>query len=299
MNARAPASMARSTPSSRKTSFAAILRAIGQQKSPPRFPGAGRVIVAEAGLAFGFDGFFDLALFLLFLLLELIADEFEDGHFRAIAHASTAVDNARVAAGAGRKLRRHFAEERLRHGRGHQVSRGLAAGLQGVALAEGDDLFGDGARGLGARQSSGDAAVLKQIGDQVAQGRTAVPRIASQFRSRLQMSHGFSFPLSIANFPLVSDFSGGRDECPGLPVVKNYRPIVSSEVGGAVWLGSGGQMMRPCSSNFMPRLRPIFTSISLISLSDFRPKVLVFSISFLLFCTSSRMVWMLAFFRQL
>src|SRR5258708_31986091 len=79
MNARAPASMARSTPSSRKTSFAAILRAIGQQKSPPRFPGAGRVIVAEAGLAFCFDHFFDLALFFFFLLLELLADEFEDG----------------------------------------------------------------------------------------------------------------------------------------------------------------------------------------------------------------------------
>src|SRR5258708_1621031 len=189
MNARAPASIARSTPSSRKTSFAAILRAIGQQKSPPRFPGAGRAIVAEAGLAFCFDRFFHLALFFLFLLLDLVADEFEDGPFRAITHASTAVDNARVAAGAVGKLRRDFAEELLRHGRGHQVSRGLAAGLQSVALPEGDNLFGDGACGLGARQSGGDAAVFKQIGDQVAQGRAAVPRIASQFRSRLQMSH--------------------------------------------------------------------------------------------------------------
>src|SRR5882762_2581560 len=268
-------------------------------KKPAPVSRSGPCNRCRGGLAFGFDGFFDLALFFLFLLLELVADEFEDGHFRAITHASTSVDNARVAAGAVGKLRRDFAEELLRHGRGHQVSRGLAACLQSVALPEGDNLFGDGACGLGARQRGGDAAVFKQIGDQVAQGRAAVPRIASQFRSRFQMSHGFSFPLSIANFPLVSDFSGGRDECPGLPVVTNYRPIVSSEVGGAVWLGSGGQMMRPCSSNFMPRLRPIFTSISLISLSDFRPKFLVFSISFSLFCTSSRMVWMLAFFKQL
>src|SRR6266851_2380627 len=66
--------------------------------------------------------------------------------------------------------------------------------------------------------------------------------------------------------------------------------MFSSDAGAAVWLGSGGQMMRPCSSNFMPSARPIFTSISLISLSDLRPKFLVFSISFSLFWTSSRVV---------
>src|SRR5580704_13714519 len=78
-----------------------------------------------------------------------------------------------------------------------------------------------------------------------------------------------------------------------------YSPTVSSLGGGAVWLGRGGQIIRPCSSNFMPRLRPILVSISLISLSDFLPKFFVFSISFSLFCTSSRMVWMFAFFKQL
>ena len=39
--------------------------------------------------------------------------------------------------------------------------------------------------------------------------------------------------------------------------------------------------------------------ISLISLSDFRPKFLVLSISASVFCTSSPMVLMLAFLRQL
>src|SRR5712692_1105284 len=78
-----------------------------------------------------------------------------------------------------------------------------------------------------------------------------------------------------------------------------YSPAVSSGVGGAVWVGGGGQMMRPCSSNFMPRPRPILCRISLISFSDLRPKFFVFSISFSLFWTSSRMLWMLAFFRQL
>src|SRR5262250_3044344 len=78
-----------------------------------------------------------------------------------------------------------------------------------------------------------------------------------------------------------------------------YRPAVSSAEGGAVWLGSGGHMMRPCSSNFIPRLKPILVRISLISLSDLRPKFFVFSISFSLFCTNSRMVWIFAFLRQL
>src|SRR5579863_8743219 len=77
------------------------------------------------------------------------------------------------------------------------------------------------------------------------------------------------------------------------PRSDDYIPPIESSAddgGGAVWLGSGGQIMRPCSSNFMPKLRPIFTSISLISLSDLRPKFFVFSISFSLFCTSSRIV---------
>src|SRR2546430_17556754 len=75
-----------------------------------------------------------------------------------------------------------------------------------------------------------------------------------------------------------------------------YRPPPreSSDEGAAVWLGSGGQMMRPGSSNFMPREKPTLTRISLISLRDLRPKFLVLSISFSLFCTRSRMVRLLA-----
>src|SRR5258705_6946960 len=124
-------------------------------KSPRRLPGAGCVLVAEASLTLSFDGFFDLALFFLFLLLELVADEFEDGHFRAIAHARAPVDDARVTAGPIGKFRRDFAEQLLRHGRGHQVSGGLAARSKSIALAEGDDFLGDRARGLGARQRGG------------------------------------------------------------------------------------------------------------------------------------------------
>src|SRR5882724_7660347 len=226
-------------------------------------------------LALRFHGLFDLGLLFLFFLLELVADELEDGDLSSIAHANARGDDARVASRAIRELRCDIAEELLRDARRHDVSRRLPSRLQRVALAERDHFFRHWPRRFRAGQCRSDAPVFKKIGHQIPQRRAAVPWIASQFRSRFQVSH-------------VSFF-----------LASSYRPTESSVEGAAVWLGSGGQMMRPCSSNFMPRLRPIFTSMSLISFSDLRPKFFVFSISFSLFCTSSRMVWMLAFFRQL
>src|SRR5207237_7849710 len=52
-------------------------------------------------------------------------------------------------------------------------------------------------------------------------------------------------------------------------------------------------------STRMPRLRPIVCRISLISFRLLRPKFFVFSISASVFCTSSRIVRMFAFLRQL
>src|SRR5207253_1561094 len=144
--------------------------------------------------------------------------------------------------------------------------------MERVALAERDHVLGKRPRSLRAGERGSDALPLDEVGDQIAQGGPAMSGFASEFESCIEVSHGFS---------------------------RAYKPAVSSGVGGAVWLGSGGQMMWPRSSNFIPRLRPILCRISLISLSDFRPKFLVFSISFSLFCTSSRMLWMFAFFRQL
>src|SRR4051794_17586236 len=43
--------------------------------------------------------------------------------------------------------------------------------------------------------------------------------------------------------------------------------------------GGGGAMRRPCASGFMPSDSPIVWRISLISLSDLRPKFLVRNIS--------------------
>ena len=130
-------------------------------------------------LALGFDGFLDLALLFLFLFLELVADEFKNGDLGAVAHADARGDDARVAAGTIGKLRRDLAEELRGDRRSHEISGGLAARLERVALAESDDLLCHGARRFGTRQSGGDPSMLKKIGDQVAQGRAAVPRIAS------------------------------------------------------------------------------------------------------------------------
>ena len=67
-------------------------------------------------LALGFFGdfFFLRALFFVFLL-QLVADEFEDGDLSAIADADAGGDDARVAARAIRKLRSDVGEKLLRH----------------------------------------------------------------------------------------------------------------------------------------------------------------------------------------
>src|SRR5712692_8581826 len=254
-----------------------------EMKSPPRRAkcqgGLGNVLVTvsgEIGLAFGFGGFFLLGLSFLFLEFEFVANELEDRHLGVVADTIAGVDDAGVAAGAIREFRSDLAEQFLRDGRKHDVGSRHTARLQRVALAKGDHFLRHRARRFGARQRGSDSPVFKQIGDQAAQHRAAMSRLLSEFGTRVEMSHRLYCSLSPYSCPSAS-----------------------SDAGAAVWLVSGGQMMRPCSSNFMPSARPIFTSISLISLSDLRPKFLVFSISFSLFWTSSRMVWMLAFFRQL
>src|SRR4029450_389319 len=96
-----------------------------------------------------------------------------------VTYARAGGDDAGVAAGAVGELRCDFAKEFLGDAGSEDVGGGLAAGSERVALAGGGELFGDGARGLGARQRGGDAAVLEQVGDKVAQGGTTVPRIAA------------------------------------------------------------------------------------------------------------------------
>jgi len=84
----------------------------------------------RSDLALGFFGdFFFLGALFLFFLLELVVDEFEDGHFGAIADANAGGDNTRVASGPIRKLRCDVGEELLRDVRRREIRSGLAARL--------------------------------------------------------------------------------------------------------------------------------------------------------------------------
>ena len=64
-----------------------------------------------AGFRFFRWSFFFLGALFLFLLLELVADQFENGDFRPIANANSGGDDAGVAARAISKLRCDFAEQ--------------------------------------------------------------------------------------------------------------------------------------------------------------------------------------------
>src|SRR3989454_11693060 len=66
-----------------------------------------------------------------------------------------------------------------------------------------------------------------------------------------------------------------------------YSPMFSSDAGAAVWLGSGGPMMRPGSSDFITQARALFTTISLVLFSDFPPEVLGFRLLFLVLLTGA------------
>jgi hypothetical protein len=129
------------------------------------------------------DGFFLLGLLFFFLVffLEFEAHEFEDGDFGAIADAVSGRNDAGVTAGAIGELGRYLTEELLGDGWREDVGSGLAARSKSVAFTESDELFGHRTRGFGTGQSGGDAAVFEQIGDEVAQGRAAVPRVAAKF----------------------------------------------------------------------------------------------------------------------
>src|SRR5262249_1715811 len=148
-----------------------------------------------AKLALGFGYFFLHRFFLLFLFLEFVADEFKNGDFRSITDANAGGNDASVAARAIRELRRDVAEEFFRHRRRHDLCARLPPRLQGVPLAERNHPFRNRPRSFRASQRGGDAPMLKKIGHQVPQRRAAVPWIASQFRSRFQVSHVSSLSL--------------------------------------------------------------------------------------------------------
>src|ERR1700676_1342294 len=187
--------------------------------------------------AFGagfFDGFFLLGFSFLFLGLELIVHQFEDGDFGAVAAAGCPRNDAGVAAGAVREFRRDLAEQFLRNARRHDVRSGLPPRLQGVFFAEGDHLFRHWTCRFGARQRGGNSSVFQQVGHEVPQRRAAMPRIASQLRSRLEVSHRLPIPSSRAareSRRENSDSLGGRGFSPRRkPSTMKYRLPLQPDV---------------------------------------------------------------------
>src|SRR5580704_16924321 len=92
-------------------------------------------------LAVRFGGLFLLGFFLLFFLLQLVADHLKDGDLRSVADADARVDNPRIASGAVRKFRSDFAEKLPRDSRRHNVRSRLASRLQRVTFSERDHLL--------------------------------------------------------------------------------------------------------------------------------------------------------------
>src|SRR5688572_5776069 len=182
----------------------------------------------------------------------------------AIALSVPQLYNPAVPALAIGKLRCDRIEDFLRDRIFEQIAVDHAARLQVIALAQGDHLLGQRADFLRLRQGRHEAAVFEKRRHQVPQQRSPVRRVPAEFTSFVSVSHTYYSIYS-------AGYSAGEAPATG----------------------------RPCSSSRIPRASPIPPRISLISFRDFRPKFLVFSISASVLMTSSPIVRILAFFRQL
>src|SRR5271166_6333887 len=120
-----------------------------------------------------------MLLLLLFLFLQLGAEELDDGKLGAVADAPASANDSRVAAGTIRESRSEIAEEFLRGAGGHQEGRRLAPGMKRIALSERDHALCQRTRRLGAKQRGVDAFLLDEVGDEVAQRRAAMRWLAT------------------------------------------------------------------------------------------------------------------------
>src|SRR3954469_13366830 len=88
--------------------------------------------------------------------------------------------------------------------------------------------------------------------------------------------------------------SGAGSGCERQPTTDRWQLLYKSlspyADAGRIWFEVGPGTALPCSSIFMPRLKPIEDRISLISFSDLRPKFFVFSTSASVFFTNAPMV---------
>src|SRR5262249_26168100 len=150
-----------------------------------------------------------------------------------------------------------------------QSGRGQPSVVDGSPLAEGNHLFGHGTGSLGLGQGRGNAFVFDEAANQVGEHRIAMFTGAAQFSCSLEVAHKRNV------FNLLG------------PRTKSYRTIV---------VGSSFGASNKSGSKVIPRVKPSAASFSLISLSDFLPKLRYFSISCSVFIANCPTVVMLALF---
>src|SRR5437879_5581844 len=252
-------------------------------------------------LGAGFGAFFTLLIKDLFA-----AQKLDERLFRSIALLPCRAHDAQIPAIAIAKAGRDGVEQ-LDHGFvGHQVRRGEAASREIATLAQCDHLFDMWAHGFRLRDRGLDPLFHNQRSHQVPQQRPAVRSISSKFPASYFVTHSKNlkkFRVSGFKFRVISRAGSGHVR--SKLETRNLKPHSYSSSSapyadaGSTWFEVGPGTALPCSSIFMPRLSPIEERISLISFSDLRPKFFVFSISASVFCTSSPMVWIFAFFKQL
>src|SRR5262249_41386496 len=127
------------------------------------------------------------------------------------------------------------------------------------------------------RQGGFDALVFDQTANLIGEQRFAVFGFAAEAHRFLLMSHMRNVPVDAIYLRSVVAAAAPLPEAPSTPAGVSTRP----------------------GSNFIPRLKPSCWSLSLISLSDFFPKLRYFNISLSVFCASWPTVVMLALFKQL
>src|SRR6185436_18182137 len=133
-----------------------------------------------------------LALGALALLLgagELVVDPLEESHLGAVARPRPELQDAQVAAVAFLEARRHLVEQLLDQRPLGDPAAHLAAGVDGAALALGDDLLGDRPQLLGLGERGADAAALHQRGELVTEERLAVLAGAAELAALDVVTH--------------------------------------------------------------------------------------------------------------
>src|SRR5436305_13049296 len=129
--------------------------------------------------------------------------------------------------------------------------------MQIVRLCQRDHPFHQRFGGFRLRNRCRDPLFFDDVGDEPAKQRATGTKTALEFNSSFPMSHRYSSALA--------------------KLSSSAAPYSAGEAGGAP------PTRRLCASNFMPKFKPRPERISLISLSDLRPKFFVRNISDSLF----------------